>query len=729
MLKDDDNLPEWVQSKITKAEDYMSTVANYLESEMNEEVGASKKQETTFHKKLDTLVHKTFGKRKEEMKEAKETGFEKTFRKNTGETYDQYANRRAKEEDERQEKMKKQKEDYIKQGIIKAESYELSEGRPSQRHPLEGHEYHRKSDAELVGIAKDAHKAAEAMKSHNTTAENKYRDQANDSATVRYFRKKSGMPDWYKKKYGHMKEDVEIDEAIRHEIAGAVGQFIGNKIDPVHGDIMRMHGKEAYRQAAYHIRKTVNDVKDAVSSLHDRLHKQLRTGGLTTEEVEELEEGNKLTLDNILSKGEQINDRIQKHMDAADFHRDQARKVDAKDSKDIEGYNRHASLTDLHAKAFWSLRHHKKSPNGNHLKDYIATHKRIQDRYKKDPKLTKEEVELDEMDKSQPASSRGAEGLPLEKKADPAKTDKVKQDALKALQKQYKKVKEEVELDEARYPGFRPGLGLGKRGAPSQRDNYKDFNDGRPLGFTPIKDKKPEEPKKMKEEVELDEVSADVAKRVAQARDRSAVANKLTSTQSRRLKMGDKGGDPDMNAAKALKSAMKRGAKNVYGEEVELLDEKNEPTNPELWSRAKTLAKSKFDVYPSAYANGWASKWYKSKGGGWRSVSEEVDLDEGYFKNQEIERQETERLAKRNEPPFTPDKPKKKSVVVGKKPEGYSRARQLARQAMQKYTTPVKEAKEMSRKAKIVKDAMKKNDSEDKFQARPELGDSVTRNL
>ncbi len=253
MLKDDDNLPEWVQAKITKAEDYMSTVANYLESEMNEEVGASKKQETTFHKKLDTLVHKTFGKRKEEMKEAKETGFQKTFRKNTGETYDQYANRRAKEEDERQEQMKKQKEDYIKQGIIKAESYELSEGRPSQRHPLEGHEYHRKSDAELVGIAKDAHKAAEAMKSHNTTAENKYRDQANDSATVRYFRQKNGMPDWYKKKYGHMKEEVEIDEAIRHEIAGAVGQFIGNKIDPVHGDIMRMHGKEAYRQAAYHI--------------------------------------------------------------------------------------------------------------------------------------------------------------------------------------------------------------------------------------------------------------------------------------------------------------------------------------------------------------------------------------------------------------------------------------------------------------------------------------------
>jgi hypothetical protein len=44
----------------------------------------------------------------------------------------------------------------------------------------------------------------------------------------------------------------------------------------------------------------------------------------------------------------------------------------------------------------------------------------------------------------------------------------------------------------------------------------------------------------------------------------------------------------------------------------------NKPTNPSLWSRAKSMAKSKFKVYPSAYANGWAAKWYKSKGGGWR---------------------------------------------------------------------------------------------------------------
>ena len=44
----------------------------------------------------------------------------------------------------------------------------------------------------------------------------------------------------------------------------------------------------------------------------------------------------------------------------------------------------------------------------------------------------------------------------------------------------------------------------------------------------------------------------------------------------------------------------------------------NVPTNPGLWSQAKSKARSKFKVYPSAYANGWAAKWYKSKGGGWK---------------------------------------------------------------------------------------------------------------
>ena len=62
---------------------------------------------------------------------------------------------------------------------------------------------------------------------------------------------------------------------------------------------------------------------------------------------------------------------------------------------------------------------------------------------------------------------------------------------------------------------------------------------------------------------------------------------------------------------------------NATNESLQL-DEKNVPTNPELWSRAKAAAKRKFDVYPSAYANGWAAKWYKKRGGSWRTESKEA---------------------------------------------------------------------------------------------------------
>tara|TARA_E500000178_G_scaffold329376_1_gene360256 strand:- start:9 stop:950 length:942 start_codon:yes stop_codon:yes gene_type:complete len=59
-------------------------------------------------------------------------------------------------------------------------------------------------------------------------------------------------------------------------------------------------------------------------------------------------------------------------------------------------------------------------------------------------------------------------------------------------------------------------------------------------------------------------------------------------------------------------------------EEIEYTDELTEakkkpvPTSPDKWSRAKAKARSKFDVYPSAYANAYAAKEYKKMGGGWR---------------------------------------------------------------------------------------------------------------
>jgi hypothetical protein len=50
-----------------------------------------------------------------------------------------------------------------------------------------------------------------------------------------------------------------------------------------------------------------------------------------------------------------------------------------------------------------------------------------------------------------------------------------------------------------------------------------------------------------------------------------------------------------------------------------IVSEKNVPTNPSKWQYYVSQAKKKFDVYPSAYANGWASKQYKAAGGGWKT--------------------------------------------------------------------------------------------------------------
>ena len=68
-------------------------------------------------------------------------------------------------------------------------------------------------------------------------------------------------------------------------------------------------------------------------------------------------------------------------------------------------------------------------------------------------------------------------------------------------------------------------------------------------------------------------------------------------------------------------------------EKVNLFLEKNCPTDPGKWSASKAAAKSKFDVYPSAYANGWAAKNYKSKGGGWRTCKESVEYNELSLEN------------------------------------------------------------------------------------------------
>ena len=73
--------------------------------------------------------------------------------------------------------------------------------------------------------------------------------------------------------------------------------------------------------------------------------------------------------------------------------------------------------------------------------------------------------------------------------------------------------------------------------------------------------------------------------------------------------MAKKKSDPCWTGYKQVGMKKKGGRQvpNCVPANEETILEKNVPTNPSLWSKMKSRAKSKFDVYPSAYANGWAS--------------------------------------------------------------------------------------------------------------------------
>ena len=69
----------------------------------------------------------------------------------------------------------------------------------------------------------------------------------------------------------------------------------------------------------------------------------------------------------------------------------------------------------------------------------------------------------------------------------------------------------------------------------------------------------------------------------------------------------------------SIKSRRQRAASTFDSRQKATLKGKNKPSNPSLWSKAVAEAKKKYTVYPSAYANGYAAKWYKKNGGTWKT--------------------------------------------------------------------------------------------------------------
>lgn len=89
------------------------------------------------------------------------------------------------------------------------------------RIPLQDHPYHKKTDAELKYIIKDAGESAKSMKGHDSKAESKYLDQVNDASTVLYHRKNKKIDEVSAAAMGHAGER-EWTSDIRADMKPAV---------------------------------------------------------------------------------------------------------------------------------------------------------------------------------------------------------------------------------------------------------------------------------------------------------------------------------------------------------------------------------------------------------------------------------------------------------------------------------------------------------------------------
>ncbi len=142
------------------------------------------------------------------------------------------------------------------------------------------------------------------------------------------------------------------------------------------------------------------------------------------------------------------------------------------------------------------------------------------------------------------------------------------------------------------------------------------------------------------------------------------------------------------------------GQKIEFEEQLNLFLEKNVPTDKSKWNYYKAQAKKKFDVYPSAYANGWAAKQYKAAGGGWRKSKTE---NKGLWHNINAKKKRGEKSSPKNSKAYKAakaagDKLNKNEYVV----ENYHDIKEFV-EFMKSYTPEINEAEYQGRKVKLGK--------------------------
>ena len=169
-------------------------------------------------------------------------------------------------------------------------------------------------------------------------------------------------------------------------------------------------------------------------------------------------------------------------------------------------------------------------------------------------------------------------------------------------------------------------------------------------------------------------LSASKARKLRAQGGKKAIANAVRRKKAQDPQTDRPGtGNKPINVSNRIEEVMKSF--------INHLNEKNVPTDPGKWAASIAAAKRKFDVYPSAYANAWASKDYKKKGGGWKkktkkkkNISDSVQYEDWQKANRQ---DKTDGLSQKAVDAYRRENPgsKLQTAVTEKKPTGKRAAR------------------------------------------------------
>ena len=110
--------------------------------------------------------------------------------------------------------------------------------------------------------------------------------------------------------------------------------------------------------------------------------------------------------------------------------------------------------------------------------------------------------------------------------------------------------------------------------------------------------------------------------------DKGTLANAPYQDANSEMAMEEEDDEIEQARRRMINEELGKAKKPNYGEMIKPRRGGSTPANPRLYAAVVQAAKDKFDVYPSAVANGWVVQEYKRRGGTYKMYDEDMDKRE-----------------------------------------------------------------------------------------------------